>query len=53
MNAFTGGDPGILQSLKRMYQNEETINGMDVAAMRPGMQWIEKAAQAGGLVPPA
>jgi DNA-binding transcriptional MerR regulator len=55
VNAFTGGDAGIMQSLKRMYQNEETIHGMDVAAMRPGMQWIEKAARAAGLggSPPA
>jgi DNA-binding transcriptional MerR regulator len=46
---FTGGDPGIFLSLKRMYQNEDTVHGMDVAAMRPGMEWIEKAAAAAGI----
>ena len=49
VSGFTGGDPGIFQSLKAMYQNEDTIHGMDVAAMRPGMQWIEKAARAAGI----
>jgi hypothetical protein len=32
-----------------MYQNEDTVHGMDVAAMRPGMEWIEKAAAAAGI----
>ena len=49
VNAFTGGDPGIFQSLKRMYQNEDKIRGMDVAAMRPMMAWIDKAATASGV----
>jgi DNA-binding transcriptional MerR regulator len=49
VSGFTGGDPGIFQSLKKMYQNEDTIHGMDVAAMRPGMEWIEKAAGAAGI----
>src|SRR5262249_20531665 len=43
VSAFTGGDAGIFLSLKKMYQNEDHVHGMDVAAMRPGMQWIEKA----------
>jgi hypothetical protein len=41
---FTGGDPGIFNALKSMYQNENTIHGMDVAAMRPTMEYIGKAA---------
>jgi DNA-binding transcriptional MerR regulator len=43
---FTGGDPGIFQSLKTMYQNEDRIHGMDVAAMRPMMEYVGKAAAA-------
>jgi DNA-binding transcriptional MerR regulator len=49
VTGFTGGDPGLFLSLKRMYQNEDTVHGMDVAAMRPGMEWIEKAAAAAGI----
>jgi len=49
VSGFTGGDPGLFLSLKRMYQNEDTVHGMDVAAMRPGMAWIEEAAAAAGI----
>lgn len=52
IKAFTGGDPGIFQSLKNMYQNEDRIRGMDVAAMRPMMDYIGKAAAAAGLEMP-
>ena len=52
VSEFTGGDPGIFQSLKKMYQNEDTIHGTDVAALRPGMEWINKAAAAAGLKMP-
>jgi MerR family transcriptional regulator, thiopeptide resistance regulator len=52
VSEFTGGDPGIFQSLKTMYQNENTIRGMDVAALRPGMEWINKAAAAAGIKVP-
>lgn len=44
---FTGGDPGIQKSLRTMYQQEQTIHGMDVAAMRPLMEYVEKAIAAG------
>ncbi|OJW22056.1 MAG: hypothetical protein BGO49_14885 [Planctomycetales bacterium 71-10] len=47
--AFTGGDPGLFRSLKAMYENEDRIRGMDVAAMRPMMDWIGKAAEAAGV----
>ena len=40
---FTGGDPGIEKSLRTMYQQEQTVHGMDVAAMRPMMEYMEKA----------
>jgi MerR family transcriptional regulator, thiopeptide resistance regulator len=52
VSEFTGGDPGLFLSLKRMYQNEDTVHGMDVAAMRPGTQYLEKAAAAAGIVLP-
>jgi DNA-binding transcriptional MerR regulator len=52
VSEFTGGDPGLFLSLKRMYQNEDTVHGMDVAAMRPGMEWIQKAAAAAGIALP-
>ncbi|APW61991.1 MerR family transcriptional regulator [Paludisphaera borealis] len=52
ITAFTGGDPGIFKSLGRMYQNEDTIRGMDVAALRPMMDWISKASKAAGVKHP-
>ena len=36
VSGFTGGDPGVFNSLRRMYENEDTVRGMDVKAMRPG-----------------
>jgi DNA-binding transcriptional MerR regulator len=52
VNAFTGGDPGIFRSLQNMYQNEDQIRGMDVAALRPVMDYIGKAAAAAGIAVP-
>lgn len=52
VSAFTGGDPGIFQSLKKMYQNEDTVAGMDVKAMRPMQEYIEKARVAAGIKHP-
>lgn len=49
---FTGGDPGIFQSLNKMYQNEDRIHGMDVAAMRPMVDYVGKAAKAAGIQMP-
>lgn len=43
---FSGGDPGIEQSLRRMYQQEDTIHGMDVQAMRPMMDYVGRAIAA-------
>jgi DNA-binding transcriptional MerR regulator len=49
ISEFTGGDPEIFKTLNRMYQNEDTIHGMDVKAMRPQMEWMGKAAKAAGI----
>lgn len=46
---FTAGDPGITQSLSAMYQSEDQVSGMNMSAMRPMMEYIQKAAKAGGL----
>lgn len=46
IHEFTGGDPGITDSLRKMYEQEDNIAGMDVPAMRPLMAYIEKALAA-------
>jgi DNA-binding transcriptional MerR regulator len=43
VHEFTGGDVGIEKSLQGMYQQEQTVAGMDVGAMRPMMEYIGKA----------
>jgi MerR family transcriptional regulator, thiopeptide resistance regulator len=40
---FTGGNEGIRQSLGNFYQNEENVQGMDMAAMRPMMEYVGRA----------
>ena len=40
---FTGGNEGIRQSLGNLYQNESTVHGMDVAGMRPLMEYVGNA----------
>jgi DNA-binding transcriptional MerR regulator len=50
--AFTGGDPGTFKSLQTMYQNEDRVSGMDVAAMRPMMDYVQRAADAAGIKHP-
>ena len=52
VNEFTGGDPGIARSLKTMYEKEDQIRDMDVAAMRPMMAYINKAAASAGITMP-
>jgi DNA-binding transcriptional MerR regulator len=52
VSAFTGGNPGIFNSLRNMYQNEKNVAGMDVAAMKPTMDYIEKARVAAGIKHP-
>jgi hypothetical protein len=46
VHEFTGGDPGIEKSLRTMYQQEQTIHGMDVGAMRSMREYIDKAIAA-------
>jgi MerR family transcriptional regulator, thiopeptide resistance regulator len=43
---FTGGNPGITQSLGRMYKEETTVAGMDTAHMRQMMEYVGKAMAA-------
>jgi DNA-binding transcriptional MerR regulator len=43
---FTGGNPGITQSLGRVYQEETTVAGMDTAHMRRMMEYVGKAMAA-------
>ena len=52
VTAFTGGDPGIFNSLRNMYANEDNIMGMDVKAIRTMMEYIQKAAAAAGIKHP-
>ncbi len=40
---MTGGDPSILRSMNSMWQQEESLGGMDTAHMRELMDYIEKA----------
>ena len=53
VSAFTGGDEGIYRSLKNMYQSEPNVMGTDTAAMKPGMDWLMKAAAAAGIKVPS
>jgi DNA-binding transcriptional MerR regulator len=48
VESFTGGDPGIRQSLRTMYEQEPTVHGMDTAPMRAMMEYINKALAAAG-----
>lgn len=40
---FTGGDPGIRNSVANMWQQEETLMGTDTARMREMMDYISRA----------
>lgn len=46
VNAFTGGNPGIEQSLKRMWQEEQTIHGLDTRAMREMREYLARGDEA-------
>jgi len=52
VTAFTGGDPGIFNSLRNMYRKEPTVMGMDTSPINRGMEWIQKAAAAAGIKHP-
>lgn len=43
---FTGGDPGIARSLNNLYQNEESVRGMDVGPTREMGAYIAQASAA-------
>lgn len=43
VHAFTGGDPGIHQSLERVWRQEDEVQGFDTAAMRDLMTWFAPA----------
>lgn len=45
---FTGGDPGITKSLNTMWQQEESIQGVETAPMREMMAYISRALAADG-----
>jgi DNA-binding transcriptional MerR regulator len=45
---FTGGDPGIERSVSNMWQEEETIHGIDAREMRAMMAYVSRAMDAGG-----
>ncbi|HEY1186319.1 MAG TPA: MerR family transcriptional regulator [Gemmata sp.] len=49
VTGFTGGDPGLFASLRAMYQNEDNVRGMDVKAMRPLNEYLEKVRHAHGI----
>jgi DNA-binding transcriptional MerR regulator len=44
INEFTGADPGIERSVGDMWQQEETIHGMDTRQMREMMDYVSRAA---------
>lgn len=48
----TGGDPGIYNSMRSMYENEDNVMGTDTKALRPKMEYILKAAAAAGIKHP-
>ena len=46
VNEFTGGDPEIERSLRTMWQQEETIHGIDTGPMREMGEYVSKAIAA-------
>jgi DNA-binding transcriptional MerR regulator len=46
VNEFTGGDPGIERSVGNMWQQEETIHGIDTGEMREMMAYVSRAMAA-------
>jgi DNA-binding transcriptional MerR regulator len=43
VSEFTGGDPGIERSVGNMWQQEESIHGIDTGQMREMMEYISSA----------
>src|SRR5262249_22468336 len=52
LDEFTGGDSGLFNSTRNMYDNEDLVGEMDVKAMRPMFAYIRKAADAAGIKRP-
>jgi hypothetical protein len=48
----TGGDPAIYNSMRTMYESEDNVMGTDTKALRPKMEYIQKAAAAAGIKHP-
>ena len=48
----TGGDPGIFNTLRSMYENEGNVMGTGTKALQPLMKYIQKAAAAAGIKHP-
>jgi DNA-binding transcriptional MerR regulator len=46
VNEFTGGDPGVLASLTRMYQNEENVGGVNSAERGEMFTYVQRAREA-------
>ncbi len=46
VNEFTGGDPGIERSVSTMWQQEETIHGIDTRSMREMGEYVSRATAA-------
>ncbi len=46
VSEFTGGDPGITRSAGNMFANEDNVRGQDMTALRPMMEYVQKAVQA-------
>jgi DNA-binding transcriptional MerR regulator len=45
VQAFTGGDPGIQQSVEHVWQEEDEVHGFDAAGMRALMTWLAPAME--------
>jgi DNA-binding transcriptional MerR regulator len=45
VQAFTGGDAGIEQSVERVWQEEDEVHGFDAAGMRDLMSWLAPAME--------
>ncbi len=52
MTLCTGGDPGIYNSMRSMYENEDNVMGTDTKALRAKMEYILRAAAAAGIKHP-
>jgi DNA-binding transcriptional MerR regulator len=47
VHGFTGGNPEIERSLRGMWQQEQTIHGIDTAPVREMMGYVQRALDAG------